>query len=135
MKIIATEILGLEWDEDKGESEVFEIDAEHHKGFTFYFTPNGLTGGGESRIHELLLVKLLSEQYKIKKLPKKWKPELRSIFYYPRIDRPYGYEETIWNDHEYDNFLYTNSLVFATKEEAIEESKLILKLRELEAEK
>lgn len=133
MKQVA-QMLGLEWDDEKGESEVFVLDAKG-KNVECIITYDGLSEASKRwEISYLWLNDALSGKVTITK--KYWRPKNGEKYFMP--DLIFGLQKyftySFWKDEYLDNLRYENNLVFRTKEEAIAEAERILQLRK-EADK
>jgi hypothetical protein len=127
-------MLGLEWDSEKGESEVFELTGHSHE---FKIALRGLCyfdiGDKEWYVFSDELHQILIGCDTIKKKP--WKPKVNERYYVPDInddEEDCRYTSYIWHDSELDSFYTNHNMVFRTKEEAIAKASEILKMLEVE---
>lgn len=125
IKQIVTDILGLYWDDEKNESEVFKIInnneplAEKYK-----ITQNGCVKDIRGLTKDGYFLKyLLNGDFEIEKIP--WKPKEDEEYYF------------IWGDGDVSHFLYNKDIVdialikcgwaFRTEEEAEANKERVLK--------
>lgn len=112
MKQIATDILGLYWDDEKNESEEFRI-----KGFDYKYkiTPNSIHSyNWESHLDYGRIAQLLMGELEIERIP--WKPKKGEIYY---LINETGNIDYYNNNHDIlDACLIKCGWAFRTKEEA-----------------
>ena len=114
------ELLGLEWNKEKGRSEKFRF--EH---VNLYIDRFGLVFYESEEHCPLALHSLIQQSDKIKKLP--WKPKMSEGYYL--ID--FAYSDNVAHDvNKYcieDKELIEKGLTFRTKEEAQKVAEIMLK--------
>lgn len=120
MKQIATDILGLYWDDEKNESEAFKI---KEFDFEYKITPGGLRFVGGGYMGHERIVELLKGELEIERIP--WKPKKDEKYYCIRkngdIDWNLNYVGT------YDAAIIKSGWVFRSKEEAEANKERVLK--------
>ena len=118
------EMLGLEWDYYKMQSEEFEIDGVVEKCVLrnegCFFRDNPYI------VRNHFLGDLISGRYSIKQ--KSWKPKNGEDYYVPAIHFPDYYDCMTWMSHQNDIYRLDNGLVFKTEQEAIAKAKEILEM-------
>lgn len=119
-----SEMLGLEWDESKNESEEFEI--VDYNNFKYKFKIDGLyfTNGHGNLSISSRIGSLLTGELKIKKL--NWKPELHEIYYSYNVSLKHV-TKYYWSNDNFDNQMYELGICFKT---AIEATNAIEKIRQ-----
>lgn len=126
MKKIATDILGLYWDNEKNESEEFKIinDNEPLEG-RYKITQNGCVKDMRGLTKDVYFLKyLLNGDFEIEKIP--WKPKEGERYYYYVMSDGGVYLYT----RDYcllDASLIKSGWVFRTKEEAEANKERVLK--------
>ena len=126
-KKLATEVLGLVWDDDNNRSEKFTLNEGSYG--LLYISPKGLIGTGDSFSLRLLLTELLSGEKTIKRGP--WNPREGDYYYY-----------IVWHTGEvtkkkftlktHDLALLANGWLFRSEQEANENKERVLEeIREL----
>lgn len=125
MKKIATDILGLHWDDEKNESEVFKIinNNEPLEG-RYKITQNGCVKDMRGLTKDVYFLKyLLNGDFEIEKIP--WKPKKGEKYYCIRkngdIDWNLNYAGT------YDAAIIKSGWTFRSKEEAEANKERVLK--------
>lgn len=129
MKQVA-EMLGLEWDDEKQESEEFKINTEMNCLYKLwiknrnleiaYFSLNDGWTSSQQLGYILSGFKTIVKKY--------WKPKKCDNYFYVNIDHAPRYKDSIWHDDNFDNLRYELGLVFRTKEEAISKAEQIIKM-------
>jgi hypothetical protein len=129
MKQLA-EMLGLEWDDEKQESEEFKLSTVKDATYKLVEYEVRLKRGDDNWESIYYLGSILAGYTEI--IKKQWKPQCYQSYYYPSITSLYDrYLLSIWKDDEIDNYRYKHGLVFKTKEEAIARANEILKMLEV----
>jgi len=110
------EMLDLEWDESKNESEQFEI--VDYNNFKYKFKIDGLyfTNGHGNLSISSRIGSLLTGKLKIKKL--NWKPELGKKYYTFSLNNA-TLKEYNWSNDSFDNNNYEFGICFKKEYEAI----------------
>jgi hypothetical protein len=125
MKQVA-ELLGLEWDDEKGVSEIFEIVSDEPEWVDYstvelkdvHLNERGLKTNPWTHSH-ILLNYLLNGRVKIKKIPRM--PKVDEIVYLLDLNyQPEGYYIRIWEGDETDMQWLKEGRVRCTEEEMIE---------------
>jgi len=103
-------LLGLEWDEEKQESEEFGIEDVKGK---FKFNKKTLFDVYNDITYSSFVGYLLTEEYVI--IEKSLKPKISDWYWSSNIMKV---NEVIWQNNEIDNYRYDLGLVYKTMEEA-----------------
>ena len=128
-----SEMLGLEWNDEKNESEVFKI--EENGDDEYKICDTGIAYFSMLRnewiiANSIILQNILTCKVKIKEKP--WKPKVGDKYYCADITEKELSIKASWDNDNIDNQCYKNGLVFRTEEEAIAKAKEILKMLEVE---
>ena len=116
------ELLGLEWNEEEGRSEIFKVHGglHHH-----YFKEDGLMRSIETNVTKFCVFDLLLGKFEIKKLP--WKPKYNERYWTIDFLEKDNVRNTRNLEQDDDVDLISLGLAFRTKEEAQKVAEIMLK--------
>jgi hypothetical protein len=125
MKRIAL-MLGLEWDEEKGESSEFYVNCYAHK---HKFTKKSLRIKDSDGVWVSSCINFNMLFNNGIKLPP-WKPKMNELYYFADISYPESVNAARWSDHEIDKHRLNHDLICRTPEGCVIRAKEIIKMLE-----